>query len=122
MLEKAVTRTWIPAFTAIMLLGVCTQAHAQPLCPEMIRLRGEAQAALKQSRIVPSDERCYRYNRLSDAWRDLARYASDNRDQCHVSIASLNEYEQYHDAALKDRDVVCAGRLLRPYKADIVQH
>ncbi len=116
------TRTWISPFAALALFGLCGQVHAQALCPEMIRLRGEAQAALKQSRIVPADERCFRYNRLSQAWGDLARYASDNREACHVSVASLNMFERYHDAAVRDRDKVCAGRLLRPYGADIVQH
>ena len=114
-------RSRIPIFAALALLGICDQADAQGLCPELTRLRSEAQVALKQSMAAPAPERCYRYNRQSEAWEDLARYASDNREACHVSIASLNDFERYHSEAVRDRDTVCAGRLLRPYGADIIQ-
>jgi hypothetical protein len=116
------TRVRIPAYAVLVLLGLGIQANAQAPCPELVRLRSEAQLALKQSRIVPTAERCYRYNRLSEAWSAVARYASDNRESCHVSIASLSEYERYHDEAIKDRDNVCAGRPLRRYGADVIQH
>jgi hypothetical protein len=85
-------------------------------------LRNEAQLALKQSTIASAAERSYRYNRLSKAWDAVAQYASDNRESCHVSIASLSEYKRYRGQTLKDRDNACAGRPLRPYGADIIQH
>ena len=114
-------RTRMPALTIIPLLGFCIQANAQALCPELIRLRSEAQEALKHSRTVPSSERCYKYIRLSLAWGEVAQYANDNRESCHVSITSLNEFERYHREAVKDRDNVCAGRPIRPYPPDIIQ-
>ncbi len=112
----------IPTFAALALLGFCIDANAQAPCTELVRLRNEAQQALKQSTIASAAERCYRYNRLSEAWSAVAQYANGNRDSCHVSIAALNEYERYHDEAINDRDNVCAGRPLRPYGADIIQH
>jgi hypothetical protein len=114
-------RTRMPALTIIALLGFCIQANAQAPCLQLTRLRSEAQEALKQSRTVPPSERCYVYIRLSVAWGAVAQYASDNRESCHISIPSLNEFEQYHREAVKDRDNVCAGRPLRPYPADVIQ-
>ena len=46
-------RTRMPALTIIALLGFCIQANAQAPCPELTRLRSEAQEALKQSMTVP---------------------------------------------------------------------
>ena len=114
-------RTRMPALTIIPLLGFCIQANAQALCPELIRLRSEAQEALKQSRTVPASERCYMYNRLSVAWGAVAQYANDNRESCGISLPSLSEFERYHREAVKDRDNVCAGRPIRPYPPDIIQ-
>ena len=113
--------TYMPALTIIALLGFCIQANAQAPCPELTRLRSEAQEALNQSRTVPASERCYRYIRLSMAWGAVAQYANDNRESCHVSITSLNEFERYHREAVNDRANVCAGRPLRPYRADVIQ-
>jgi len=114
-------RTRMPALTIIALLGFCVQANAQALCSELTRLHREAQEALKQSRTVPASERCYMYNRLSLAWSAVAQYANDNRESCHISISSLNEFERYHREALEGRDNVCAGRPLHPYPPDIFQ-
>src|SRR5215831_7551251 len=91
MRANTVMRTRMPVFTTIALLGLLIQAHAQPPCPELTRLRSEAQEALKQSRTVPASERCYRYIRLSMAWGAVAQYANDNRESCHISVPSLNE-------------------------------
>ena len=96
-------RTRMPALTIIPLLGFCIQANAQALCPELIRLRSEAQEALKQSRTVPASERCYMYNRLSEAWAAAVRYSNDNRESCHISISSLNEFERYHSGSKRAR-------------------
>jgi hypothetical protein len=113
--------TCMAALTTLALLGFCIQANAQAPCPELTRLRSEAQQALKQSMTAPVSERCYMYIRLSVAWGAVAQYANDNRESCHISIPSLNEFEQYHREAVRDRDNVCAGRTLRPYPADVIQ-
>ena len=96
-------RTRMPTIM-LALLGFCVQANAQALCPELARLRNEAQETLKQSRTVPASERCYMYNRLSRAWDAVVQYANDNRESCHISISSLNEFERYHSEAVKGRD------------------
>jgi hypothetical protein len=111
----------IPALAITALLGLGVQASAQTACPELTRLRSEAQEALKQSMRVAASERCYAYNRLSQAWGAVAQYASDNGESCRISVASLNEFERHRSEAARDRDQVCAGRLLRPYRADIIQ-
>jgi hypothetical protein len=113
-------RTSMAALTITALLGFLIQANAQELCPELTRLRSEAQETLKQSRTVPASERCYMYNRLSVAWGAVAQYANDNRESCHISMPLLDEFERYHREAVKGRDNVCAGRPLRPYPADII--
>ena len=115
-------RARVPTFAIMALLGFCIQTTAQAQCPELARLRGEVQEALRQSRTVPTSERCYIYGRLSNAWDAVARYANDNRESCHISVASLNDFERYHSEAVKDRDNVCAGRPLRPFPPEIIQH
>jgi hypothetical protein len=95
---------------------------AQALCPELIRLRSEAQEALKQSRTVPASERWYMYNRLSEAWAAAVRYANDNRESCHISNASLNEFERYHREAVKDRDMFAQAALFAHMEQTIIQH
>jgi hypothetical protein len=109
------------SLTIIALLGFCIQANAQAPCPELTRLRSEAQEALKQSMTVPASERCYMYIRLSVAWGAVAQYANDNRESCRISIPSLSELVKYHRDAVKARDNVCAGRPDRPYPPDIIQ-
>jgi len=120
--EKAVTRAPVAALTVVALLGWCIQASAQTQCPELARLRGAAQEALKQSRIAPSFERCCAYNRLSEAWNAVAQYARDNRQACQVALTSLDDFERYHRDAVKDRDNVCAGRLRHPFPPEIIRH
>jgi hypothetical protein len=41
------------------------------------------------------------YSRLSVAWGAILQYANNNRESCHISILSLNEFEQYHREAVK---------------------
>ena len=113
--------TRMPALTIIALLGFCIQANAQAPCPELTRLRSEAQEALKQSMTVPASERCYMYIRLSVAWGAVAQYANDNRESCDISVLSLNDFEKFHSEAVKARDNVCAGRPARPFPPDIIQ-
>jgi hypothetical protein len=115
-------RAFTYTLAAFSLLGLHVEALGQTSCPELMRLRSDAEEALKQTRMVAAPERCYRYNRLSEAWGAVAHYASDNREACHVSVAALDDFERYRDQAIKDRDKVCAGRLLRRYGADIIQY
>jgi len=105
----------------IALVGFCSQANAQARCPELTRLRSEAADALKQTRGVPTSERCEAYNRLSMAWGAVAQYANDHRELCGISAVSLNEFEKYHHDAVTARDNVCAGRPARPFPPDIIQ-
>jgi hypothetical protein len=114
-------RICMPVLTILALLFFCIPANTQELCPELTRLRREAQEALKRSRTVPAWERCYMYHRLSVAWSAVAQYANENRESCQISIPSLNELERYRDEAVSGRDNVCAGRPLRPYPPDIIQ-
>jgi hypothetical protein len=50
------------------LVGFCSQAGAQALCPELTRLRGEAAAASEKVRGFPTSDRCAAYVRFSMAW------------------------------------------------------
>jgi hypothetical protein len=108
------------AFTIVTLLGFSVQASAESVCPELTRLRMEAQHALKESRTVPASERCLMYHRLSMAWGAVAQYANDNRESCQVSTPLLKQFEEYRREMVKARDNVCAGRPLRPYPPDII--
>src|SRR4029077_7962477 len=71
-------QTRVPALAILALLGLGVAANAQAPCPELTRLRSEAQDALKQSRTASAVERCYMYIRLSVAWSAAAQYANDN--------------------------------------------
>ncbi|OAF13012.1 hypothetical protein AYJ54_45575 [Bradyrhizobium centrolobii] len=110
----------MPSLAVIALLRFCIEANAQALCPEVMRLRSEAQEAQKQSRTVPALERCYMYNRVSAAWGAVVQYANNNRESCNISIPSLDDFERYHREALEARHNVCAGRPIRPYPPDII--
>lgn len=113
--------TCMPSLAVIALLGFCIEANAQARCPELLQLSSEAQEAQKQARTVSASERCYMYNRVSAAWGAVAQHANDNRESCHISILSLNDFERYYREALKARENVCAGRPIRPYPPDIIQ-
>jgi ElaB/YqjD/DUF883 family membrane-anchored ribosome-binding protein len=77
-LKKTVTPTPAAVLAVLALLGPCIQANAQTPCPELVRLRADAQEALKESRIAPPFERCYAYNRSSQAWDAVVQFARDN--------------------------------------------
>ncbi len=113
--------THMPALAIMALVGFGGQANAQARCPELTRLRGEAAEVFKQTRGVPTSERCEAYNRLSTAWRAVVQYANDNRESCDISVLSLNDFENYRSEAVKARDNVCAGRPARPFPPDIIQ-
>jgi hypothetical protein len=107
----------------IALAGLCSQANAQTQCPELTRLRAEAVAAAKPTRGPPAPllPRCETYIRISIAWNDVAKYASDHRDACDVSASVLDTIERAHREAVKARDNVCSGRPALSYPADIIR-
>ena len=114
-------RTLLPAVALIALLAASIAANAQAPCPELTRLRSEAQETLKKSMTVPQLERCHIYTQLSMAWDAVTQFANDHREVCQVSAPSLDAFERARRAAVKDRSNACAGRPLRPYGADVIQ-
>jgi hypothetical protein len=115
-------RTHPPALALAALLGAATAAAAQAPCPELTRLRGAAQAVLKETGTGPAPARCHHYIRLSQAWGALAQFAGDHRAACQVSSPALDAFARYQRQAEADRDHACAGRPLRAYGADVIQH
>jgi hypothetical protein len=103
---------------------ICSQANAQTQCPELTRLRSEAVEASKplgRARALISHS-CEAYIRSSMAWGAMVQYANDHREMCDISFHSLGEFEKYHREAVTARDNVCAGRPIRPFPPDIIQH
>jgi hypothetical protein len=112
----------VPAFAMIAIVWLGVQAEAQTPCPELVRLRNAATEAWKQAMRAPPSERCGALYRASLAAQAMLSYADNNRESCDVSVPSLNHVEGYHREAVRARDNACAGRPLRPYPADIIQH
>ena len=115
-------RTLTPALVMIALVGFCSQANAQAQCPELTRLRSEAAEASKPTRRALTSNRCEAHIRSSMAWGVMVQYANDHRELCDISIRSLSEFEKYHREAVSARDNVCAGRPIRPFPPEIIQH
>jgi len=120
--ENPSMRTLMPALAMITLIGFCSQAHAQAQCPELTRLRSEAAEASKLTRRALISDRCEVYIRSSMAWGVMVQYANDHRELCDISSHSLSEFEKYHREAVSARDNVCAGRPVRPFPPEIIQH
>ena len=112
----------VPVFTLIAMVWLGAQAEAQTLCPELVRLRNAATEAWKEAMRAPPSERCGALYRASLAAQVTRDYADNNRESCDVSVRSLSQVEGYHREAVRARDNACAGRPLRPYPADIIQH
>ena len=112
----------MPAFTMIAIVWLGVQAEAQTPCPELVRLRNAATEAWRQAMRAPPSERCGALYRASLAAEATFKYAGNNRESCDISVASLNQVEGYHSEAVRARDNACAGRPLRPYPAEIIQH
>jgi hypothetical protein len=112
---------WKHGTSLVLLILVGPPAHAQTQCPELTRLRAEAEAVAKPTRGARALPRCETYIRSSIAWNDVARYASDHREACDVSSSMLDAIESAHRAAVKARDNVCSGRPALSYPADIIQ-
>jgi hypothetical protein len=110
------------ALAMMALVGFCSQANAQPQCPELTRLRSEAAEALKQTRGVPTSDRCAAHIRTAMAWDAITQYANDHREVCEISSVSLSEFEKYQREAVSARDNVCAGRPARPFPPDVIRY
>src|ERR1700759_5525521 len=87
----------------IALVGLCSPANAQTQCPELARLRAEAVAISKPTRGPPAPllARCETYIRISIAWNDVVKYASDHRETCDVPSPTLEMIEKDHREAVK---------------------
>src|SRR6267154_6869591 len=112
----------MPAFAMIAIIGLGVQVEARTPCQEYLRLRNAATEAWRQAMRAPPSERCGALYRASVAAEATFKYAGNNRESCDISVASLNQVEGYHSEAVRARDNACAGRPLRPYPADIIQH
>ena len=112
----------VPAFTLITIVGLGVQVEAQTPCPEYLRLRNAAKEAWKQAMRAPRSERCGALYHASLAAEATLKYADNNGESCNISVQLLNQVEGYHREAVQARDNACAGRPLRPYGADIIQH
>jgi|SRR5215467_2653858 len=112
----------VAAFTVIAMVGLGVQAAAQGPCPEVVRLRNSANEAWKQAMRLPRSERCGGLYQATSATEATLNYANNNRESCGISDRLLNEVERYHREAVQARDNVCAGRPLRPFPPDIIQH
>ena len=112
----------VPAFTLIAIVGLGVQVEAQTPCPEYLRLRNAATEAWKQAMRVPQSERCGALYHAALAAEATLKYADDNRESCDISVPLLSQVEGYRRQAVQARDNACAGRPLRPYPADIIQH
>jgi hypothetical protein len=112
----------VPAFAMIAIVGLAVQVEAQTPCPELLRLRNAAIEAWKQAMRAPPSDRCGVFYHASLAAETTLKYADNNRESCDISVSLLNWVERWHREAVQARDSACAGRPLRPYGADIIQH
>ena len=114
----SVMRIYLPAFATIVLVAFCSHAYAQPRCPELAKLRGEAAKAAKQLTAMAT---CEAYNGFSMTWGRIVRYANEHRESCEISNVSLTEFKSRHREALKMRDAICTGRPLQPFPPDVIR-
>lgn len=112
----------VPVLTAIALTALGVPVRAQAPCPEVVRLRNAATEAWKQAMKAPASERCGALSEASRAAEATLKYADNNRQSCNISDRLLDQMAGYHHDAVQARDNVCAGRPLRPYPPDIIQH
>src|SRR5882762_9122809 len=112
----------LPAFAMTAIIGLGVQVEARTPCQEYLQLRNAATEAWKEAMRAPPSERCGALYHASLAAEATLKYAADNRGSCDISDQSLDQVEGYHRKAAQARDNACAGRPLRPYPADIIQH
>jgi len=111
----------VAAFATIAFVGLAVWAEAQAPCPDLVRLRNAASEAWTQAMRAPPAERCGALHHASLAAEATLNYANNNRESCNISVPLLNWVERHHREAEQARDNACAGRPLRPYRADIIQ-
>ena len=116
------TLTGVPVFTMIAIVWLGVQAEAQTPCRELVQLRNAATEVWKQAMRAPRSERCGALYHASSAAEATLKYANNNGESCNISVPLLNQVEGYRREAVQARDNACAGRPLRPYPADIIQH
>src|SRR5262249_29501274 len=121
LMRLSMTLRGLPALTLVAIVGFRVQAEAETPCQELLRLRNAATAAWKQAMSVSPSDRCGALYQASLAAEATVNYANNNREQCDVSVALLNQVEGYSRQAVQARDNACAGRPLRAYPADIIQ-
>lgn len=105
-------------FATIALVALCGHAYAQPRCPELAKLRGEAAKTATQLTAMAT---CEAYNGFSMTWGRIVRYANEHRGSCEISSVSLTEFESRHREALRMRDAICTGRPLQPFPPDVIR-
>jgi hypothetical protein len=112
----------VPVFAVIAIVGLTVEAAAQTPCPELSRLRDAATQAWKHAMRVPRSERCGALYEAAAAAEATLAFTNDNQASCGVAASLLSDVERDHREAVTARDNVCAGRPLRPYPPDIIQH
>jgi hypothetical protein len=112
----------IAALAMITVTGLGGRAEAQPPCQEYLRLRNAATEAWKEAMRAPQAERCGALDRASSAAEATLNYVNSNRESCGISVHLLNQVEENHRKVAQAGDDVCAGRLMRPYPAEIIRH
>ena len=110
------------AIIGVAMIGLGVQVEAKTPCPELVRLRNVATEAWKRAMRAPQSDRCGALYQAALAAEATRKYADDNRQACNVSVSLLNQVERSDREAVQARDNACAGRPLRPYPADIIQH
>ena len=111
----------VPIFTMIAIVGLGIQAEAKAPCPDYVRLRNAAAEAWKRAMNVPPSDRCGALYRATLATETTLNYANNNHESCNISVPMLNQVKGYHREAVQARENACAGRPLRPYRADIIE-
>jgi len=110
------------AIIGVAMIGLGVEVEAKTPCPELVRLRNVATEAWKRAMRAPQSDRCGALYQAALAAEATRKYADDNRQACNVSVSLLNQVERSDREAVQARDNVCAGRPLRPYPPDIIQH
>src|SRR3954452_4882677 len=110
------------AFTIIAVVSLGAQVEARSPCEQYVRLRNAATKAWKRAMRVPQSERCAALHHASLAAEATLDYANSHRESCDITDRLLDQVDGDRREAKQARDNVCAGRPIRPYPLDIIQH
>lgn len=108
----------ILSLAAIMLAGLTTYTFAHDRCPELTRLHGEANEALKKATGMAASDRCEAHTRFTMAWGEVASYAKDHRALCGITADALDEINKRRADAAELTSSSCMGRR-PPFPAEI---